>query len=101
MKSLIHFDEFGKNMGFPSMKDYFCDKPYKGIDKIISYLQKGEVTYVSASQNRDVFTNERFNGSLCGMTDGVYSWTNALWYYVKKYNLKLNEEFTKYVLSQS
>ena len=101
MKSLILFDEFGKGMGFPSMRDFFCKKPYDGMDKVVNYLKNGQVTYVSASENKDVFTNETLPGFRSGMTDGVYSWNSALSYYVQKYNLKLNDDFINHVLNQT
>ena len=38
-KCLFQFDEYGKGMGFPSIKDSFEDSPYEGQDKIIEYLK--------------------------------------------------------------
>ena len=101
MKSLIHFDEFGKGMGFPSMREFFCDETYFGMDKIVEYLQNGRTTYVTAAECEDVFTNQRISGVRSGMTDGNYSWNNTLAYYVKKYNLKLDDDFIQYVLNKN
>ncbi len=100
MKSLIMYDEFGKGMGLPSMRNSFCKEPYKGMDKIIEYLKNGSITYVTATKNVDIFTNEVLPGFRSGMTDGKYTWNSVLPYYVQKYNLKLNDDFIQHVLSQ-
>lgn len=98
MKSLIHYDEFGTNMGFPSMTDFFHPTPYENMDKIIEYLEQGNPTYVRGELPKDVFTGERIPCEYIGMTDGVYSWNSVLPYYVRKYNLKLPKEFENHVL---
>ena len=100
MKSLIHYDEFGKNMGFPSMEDFFQNKPYHGMKKVIDYLKNGQITYVTAMKNVDFYSGKTFSGFLCGMTDGQYSWNNALPYYIENYNLKLDDDFIEYVLNK-
>lgn len=93
------FDEFGPGMGFPKMSEYFEEKPYDGIEKIINYLQNGKKTYVSVRKSKDVYSGEIIPIELCGMTDGEYSWISSLCYYVKKYNLRLPKDFEKKVLS--
>ena len=101
MISLILYDEFGKDMGFPSMKESFEEKPYEGQEKIAAYLEKGRPTYARASLPTDVFTGERIQGESCGMTDGEYSWISVLPYYVRKYNLRLPENFERKVLKNN
>ena len=97
-KCLIRFEEFGPGMGFPSMKDFFNDTPYKGQDKVIAYLKRGRKTYSSPSISLDYFTGDRIPGENCGMTDGEYSWHNDLIHYVDKYNLRLPRDFEKKAL---
>ena len=99
MISLIHYDEFGKGMGFPSMKESFESMPYTGKEKIIKYLESGKPTYVQTKVATDVFTGQRIPVECMGMTDNKFSWHSTLAYYVKKYNLRLPKEFEEYVLS--
>ncbi len=99
MISLIQYDEFGRGMGFPSMKDFFSQQPFKGKDKIIRYLKNGKTTYAQTKLAVDVFTGERIPVESMGMTDGKYSWHSTLPYYVESYNLRLISEFEDYVLN--
>lgn len=101
MISLIHYNEFGPNMGFPSMKTFFQENTYEGQDKIIKYLRNnGKCSAASPGVVRDVFTGEYVNIPLRFYNDGVYSWTSALAYYIEKYNLRLPKEFEEYVLNK-
>lgn len=99
--SLIMYDEFGKGMGLPSMKESFEDEPYPGKDQVLQYLKQGQKTYVKVTIPSDVYTGEQIDMENCGMNDGVYSWLSVLIYYVEKYNLKLNEEFMQHVFKQT
>lgn len=74
-----------------SVADDFQDTEWSGEKKIIRYLLEGKVTVISPSAVTDIFTGERIASSLCIMTDGVYSWTNELPYYIEKYHLKIEE----------
>ena len=95
------FIEFGQVPGIelPSMKDSFCREPYSGRDRIIEYLKAGKKTYCAVGRARDRFSGEEIPGEWCGMTDGEYSWTSELIYYVEKYNLRLNSDFENKVIS--
>lgn len=97
---LNKFDEFGKNMGFPSMQDFFEKSKYKNQEIIIDYLNNGLITMTQASYARDVFTGEVINKEKTFMNDGVYAWNSDLVYYVERYNLKLPDEFETHVLKQ-
>lgn len=96
---LIKYEEYGKGMGFPSMKDSFEKEPYDGQTEIVSYLKQGKPTYAQPRVPTDVFTGERIPVESTGMTDGKYSWHSTLPYYVEKYNLRLSKEFEEYVLA--
>ena len=98
MKFLSQFDEFGENMGFPKMQDYFQKEPYPGKEKIVEYLKNGTKTFAGLGILKDVYTGEQIPIEQCGMTDGEYSWISDLYYYVEQYNLKLPEEFNEKVL---
>ena len=99
MKCLFLYDEFGKGMGLPSMKDSFMDKPYKGQEQVAAYLEKGKKTYAKVELPTDKFTGERIFVESCGMTDGEYTWLSVIPYYVRKYNLRLPKEFEEKVLN--
>lgn len=99
---LCNYTEYGSDNGI-SMRDYFEERPYPGMDKIVSYLRNnGKATLASTAPLRDRFTNERMKGEyqLVVYDDGIYSWWSDLAYYVEKYNLRLPKEFEDYVLSQ-
>ena len=98
-RRIFDYNEYGPGMGFPSMKNSMLDKPYAGMDRIISYLKNGQKTYAAAGRAYDFFTGEEIPGERCGMTDGVFSWVSSLPYYVEKYNLKLPQEFEKHVFA--
>lgn len=98
MKFLNSFDEFNKGMNLSSMKDSFNDGSFEGKEKIVAYLQKGDKTIAACSYDRDVFTGERIPGKKCLMTDGEYSWSSCLYYYVDRYNLRLLPEFEEKIL---
>lgn len=99
MKCLFLYDEFGKDMGYPSMTDSFMEHPYEGQEMIVTYLENGTKTYAKVELPTDVFTGERIFVESCGMTDGEYSWLSVLPYYVRKYNLRLPKEFEEKVFS--
>ena len=100
MKSLLLYREFaGDDPQYPSIRDSFSPDAYAGQEKIAAYLRRGRVTLCAPSVAVDVLTGERIEGRMCLMTDGEYSWNNALAYYVEKYNLRLPVEFEKKVLS--
>ncbi len=93
LRSLILYDEFGPGMGYPSMRQFFCESPYEWQEYVARYLRNGEVTHVACSRDKDKFTGELIPGERCGMTDGEYSWISSLAYYVERYNLQLDKAF--------
>ena len=96
---LLCYEELSPGNGYPSMRECFSDVSYKGQNNIVAYLEKGKVTLTSPCFDRDIYTGEIIPGTLCLMTDGEYVWSSTLMYYVKKYNLRLDPEFEKKVLS--
>lgn len=100
MISLIQYEEFGKGMGLPSMRDSFQKEKYEGQNKIIEYLKNGKQTMVAVGKPIDFFTGEQLTTSKVFMNDGKFSWINTLAYYVEHYNLRLPQEFEDYVLKK-
>ncbi len=80
----------------PSIKDYInysYDKDYK--DNICNYLETGIPVAICAGTVEDVIDPSSGNAGVpSSYTDGTWIWPGDLVYYVRKYNLKLDEEFT-------
>lgn len=98
VKCINLFDEFGPGLGLPKISDFFEKEPYPGKEKIIKYLKNGRPTYASASKAVDVISGETIPIERYGMTDGEFSWISSLYYYVDKYNLRLDKKFEEKVL---
>ena len=94
------YDEFAPNMGFPSIREYLQNEPYKFQEAVLQYLMSGNIHMVTASRFSDVITGELTDRELVYMDDGEYSWSSKLPYYVEKYNLRLPEDFDQHVLEK-
>lgn len=82
-----------------SMRDDFGTSPSPFCNEIILYLNNGELVLASPSSAVDVFSGERIGHTNCILTDGEYSWSNSLGYYIQKYNLQIPKEFEDKILS--
>lgn len=96
----IGYEELFPGKGYPLMKDNFEEEAYPEKDKIIHFLNNGEMLYARLSRAKDVFTGERIPQEVLGMTSGEYDWPNYLAWYVEKYNLRLPEDFERYILEK-
>lgn len=76
----------------PSIKDY--------IDKVCTYLNTGIPLIVSPGKVLDIIDETKGSaGSPSILTDGKWAWSGVLSYYVKNYNLKLDDEFLETMIS--
>lgn len=82
-----------------SMKDDFSPVPSPFCNKIITYLNNGEIVLASTASAVDVFSGERINQTNCILTDGEYSWSNSLGYYIQKYNLQIPKELENKIIN--
>ncbi len=82
-----------------SMKDDFREVPSPFNRKITTYLENGELVLASPSIVYDVFSGEKITQTNCILTDGEFSWTNSLEYYVRKYNLQIPKELEDKILN--
>ena len=48
----------------------------------------------------DIFTDKEVKSADNGYSDSEYIWRESEIYYFEKYNLKLNDDFIKYVLNK-
>lgn len=83
-----------------SMKEDFAKEPSPFLPEILAYLENGEVILSSPSRSVDVFSGEPIGPAKCIRTDGEFSWSDSLSYYVQKYNLLLPAEFTKKIIKK-
>ncbi len=78
----------------PSIKDYVNKGTSSLIDKICAYLDNGVPLIVSPGTALDVIDEAKgVAGSPSILTDGKWAWSGVLSYYVKNYNIQLNDEF--------
>ena len=82
-----------------SMQDDFAKETSPYILKITTYLNKGEVILMSPTSSIDIFSGERISQTKSILTDGEFSWSNSLVYYVQKYNLQLPADFLNKILN--
>lgn len=81
-----------------SIYEVITASPNANEDKIICYLESGEVFLVSPSVTRDVLLRDkRFIGCLKILTDGIWTWPSDLAYYVKEYHVALNKDFISHM----
>jgi len=81
-----------------SMKEDFDAYASPFSNKLLAYLDKGEVILSSPGSAIDVFSGERINQTNSILTDGEYSWSSSLGYYIRKYNLHIPKEFEDKIL---
>lgn len=82
-----------------SIKDDFQSKAYDYQPEICNYLDNGKVSLSATTCGTDILTGVRITNTYCILTDGEYSWSNTLSFYIKKYNLRLPHDFETKVLS--
>jgi len=88
-KELKHGDKQGE-----SLYELMSAVPCLNEDKIISYLKSGRVFCASASLVYDVLSkDEIIIDELYILTDGVWSWSSDLAYYIKKYHIDIDKNF--------
>lgn len=96
MKALFEFSEFGVPYA-DSVKKYFSDSPMEHKKEIVSYMKNCGTEKCVCGIAKDAVDGTKI-GTRKIFSDGTYSWTNDLTYYVEKYNLQLGDDFTKHVL---
>ena len=96
----ITYKEFVSNEDYPSIQKYLEKEPYPNQGKIAHFLKNGKIEFARLSRVRDIFTGEQIPFEALAMSDGDYFWSNTLAWYVEKYNLRMPEEFERYILSK-
>ena len=99
-KLLLDYIEFGARNG-SSVCFTFEDQPYPGMEKIITYLEKGQKLRIVRRPGIDSFTGNRVTRRRKILTDGTYAWSSMLPYYVRTYNMRLPKVFEQMVLEET
>jgi hypothetical protein len=78
----------------PSIKDYIHKGTSDIAEKICAYLDSGIPLVVSPGTALDIIDETKgIAGTPSVLTDGTCAWSGVLSYYVKNYNIQLNDEF--------
>ena len=101
IRNVCNIEKLYGDNGEQYLKSVVSYKPYSNEDIILQYLKSGKVVAVAAGMARDILTGQRIKGELVAMSDGVYSWRSDIIYYVERYNMKLYDDFEKYVTTQN
>lgn len=70
-------------------------------ESILKYFSLFEPKAYSGSKIVDIVDNKTTDLFNNMFSDGKYTWTSLTVYLFKNYNLKLNDDFIQYVLSQT
>lgn len=99
MKDIVEFREIHGN-SYPSITSLTSDIQDKNKHFIVEYLKNGKHIAESPAKAVDLVTGESLGIPLSMQSDGKYWWRSDVAYYYEKYNIKLNDDFVKYVISQ-
>lgn len=83
------------------MKENFNKEPYPGQGKVIYFMMHGIPSLVGMTSCYDVFTGARIMLGKELLVYGDYEWWKHLVHYMKRYNLRLPEQFESYILNTS
>lgn len=98
---LLRFKEFGVKDA-PSISTLFAPEKYDHQQEITDYLKKGEISLVAPGLEIDEIKGEEIIPRITKaiLTDGVYSWSSSLPYYIEKYNARLPREIEDWIVCQ-
>lgn len=98
MKSIKYITDFDIDDVSPEeLKKYCSEMPLMQKQKIVSYLKNAPLMAFTSAPVRDVFTGENVRDADNARSDGTYQWYESEIYHFEKYNLKLNDDFIKYI----
>jgi hypothetical protein len=84
----------------PSIKDYIHKGTSDINEKICAYLDSGIPLVVSPGTALDIIDETKgIAGTPSVLTDGTWAWSGVLSYYVKNYNLLLDNEFVETMIA--
>jgi hypothetical protein len=80
-----------------SIHDAICESPHEKEKEIFEYLEKGERFLSMMGAFHDVIDGKSFSGYDSYSTDGIWNWRSDLPYYIRKYHVRLSDEFMIYL----
>ena len=98
MKYITDYLEFGGDVN-KSVLNFCSTENIVGKDTIIKYLKGGKDDGIRCSVVYDYIKKERKNETTRLFTDGEFYWDSEEIYHFEKYNIILNEDFVRKVLS--
>lgn len=101
MKFIAEIREFSENSNNPELST-MVNFPIKNKSLILKFFKSFKPIAVMAHGTTDYIKNiSNTNESVSLFNSDEWFWTNEMVYHFEKYNLKLNEDFIKYVLKRS
>lgn len=86
---------------YPSLRDFVGNEPHADEEKIATYLQTAPNYSAMGKIVGDVLSPDVPAVLFPGRnTDGVYCWPLDLAYYVRKYHIRLPEDFLEHMASR-
>lgn len=83
-----------------SISNYIVESVNYDKIKIIRYLESFKHIAGCPRAAIDCLTKERISDSFLIYEDDVYCWADFLIYHIKKYNIKLSEDFVQHILDK-
>ena len=84
------------------INNYIDSRSLDRKNDILDYMRSGNSPVLFTSQPvKDAVTGEELKKVDNGYSDGKYLWFESEIYHFDKYNLKLEDDFIKYVLNKS
>jgi len=99
MNAISNYREINGHISSPSIKSGIG---FENQNKttVLEYMKNNEAEVVQARAMMDYISGTALRGSVECFTDGKYFWTSEEIYHFEKYDLKLNDDFIKYVLDR-
>ncbi len=100
MKEITSYIEMTQNKDDVSLKK-FIGYRLNEKEAILKYFKEHDSeTAIITCASTDYISGEKLSNSVTCFDDGEYCWTSEEVYHFKKYDLKLNDDFVRHVLSK-
>jgi hypothetical protein len=97
----LYKEFYGSNNNYPSILNNLSISPSEFKYILLDYLSTGESIAKAPAVLVDHVTGVKLeNIELEMLTDGEWQWRSDLFYYVEKYNLRIDEEFLTHILAK-
>lgn len=100
LKEITSYIEMTQNKDDVSLKK-FIGYRLNEKEAILKYFKEHDSeTAIITCASTDYISGEKLSNSVTCFDDGEYCWTSEEVYHFKKYDLKLNDDFVRHVLSK-